>query len=173
MDCVPLWTGRNWHMDYRIRRIAQCECALLEDFPYEAISIPEGFEGEIPRGIIYDDPKCRAAFEELGALPGDRALVAEVDGEIIGACWVRTTTGYGHIDSNTPSLSTRKPTVAPALSAPLKACLESASHSKSVTIYSRGEQRRATTMITSAATATSAMAVTGVASPVSAIRRAT
>ncbi|MBS6418806.1 MAG: hypothetical protein KH372_08325 [Olsenella uli] len=45
-------------MDYRIRRIAQCECALLEDFPYEAISIPEGFEGEIPRGIIYDDPKC-------------------------------------------------------------------------------------------------------------------
>ena len=129
-------------MDYRIRRIAQCECALLEDFPYEAISIPEGFEGEIPRGIIYDDPKCRAAFEELGAL-------------------------------NTPSLSTRKPTVAPALSAPLKACLESASHSKSVTIYSRGEQRRATTMITSAATATSAMAVTGVASPVSAIRRAT
>lgn len=168
-------------MDYRIRRIAQCECALLEDFPYEAISIPEGFEGEIPRGIIHDDPKCRAAFEELGALPGDRALVAEVDGEIIGevdgeiigACWVRTTTGYGHIDSNTPSFSTRKPTVAPALSAPLKACLESASHSKSVTIYSRGEQRRATTMITSAATATSAMAVTGVASPVSAIRRAT
>ena len=92
-------------MDYLIRRIKPYEHSLLEDFLYEAIFVPEGFEGEVPRSVIYDDPKCRAAFEGFGTLPDDRALVAEVDGEAIGACWVRTTDEYGHIDDETPSFS--------------------------------------------------------------------
>ena len=92
-------------MDYELRHIRQDELPLLEDFLYEAIYVPEGFEGEIPRSVIYDDPKCRAAFEGFGTLPDDRALVAVVDGEVIGACWVRTTEEYGHIDEETPSFS--------------------------------------------------------------------
>ena len=59
----------------------------------------------MPRSAIYDDPKCRAAYEGFGTLPNDRAVVAEVDGAVVGACWVRTTDEYGHIDDSTPSFS--------------------------------------------------------------------
>ena len=92
-------------MDIAIRHIEPDEQPLLEDFLYEAIFVPEGFQGEIPRSIIHDDPKCRAAYEGFGERPDDRALVAECDGRIIGACWVRTTDEYGHIDDETPSFS--------------------------------------------------------------------
>ena len=92
-------------MDYTVRRMERDEWPLLEDFLYEAIYVPEGFEGEVPRSVIQDDPKCRAAFEGFGALPDDRAVVAVVNDEIVGACWVRTTDEYGHIDDETPSLS--------------------------------------------------------------------
>lgn len=81
------------------------EWPLLEDFLYEAIFVPEGFEGEVPRSLIYDDPKCRAAFEGFGTLPDDRAMVAVANGKVVGACWVRTTDEYGHIDDETPSFS--------------------------------------------------------------------
>ena len=92
-------------MEYEIRPMARNEYRLLEDFLYEAIFVPEGFEGQIPRSVIYDDVKCRAAFEGFGTLPDDRAIVAEVNGEVVGACWVRTTDEYGHIDNETPSFS--------------------------------------------------------------------
>lgn len=92
-------------MNYTIRHMKPDERPLLEDFLYEAIYVPEGFEGEVPRSVIYDDPKCRAAFEGFGGLPDDRALVAEADGRVVGACWVRTTDEYGHIDDATPSFS--------------------------------------------------------------------
>lgn len=92
-------------MDCKIRRIRADEWPLLEDFLYEAIYVPEGFEGELSRSLMYDDPKCRAAFEGFGTLPDDRAVVAEVGGEVVGTCWVRTTDEYGHIDDETPSFS--------------------------------------------------------------------
>ena len=92
-------------MEYEVSPISEDERPLLEDFLYEAIYVPEDFEGEVPRSVIYDDPKCRAAFEGFGMLPDDRAVVAVVDGEIVGACWVRTTDEYGHIDDETPSFS--------------------------------------------------------------------
>ena len=85
--------------------MSPCEWPLLEDFLYEAIFVPKGFEGVIPRTVVFDDPKCRAAFEGFGMLPDDRAVVAEADGKVIGACWVRTTDEYGHIDDATPSFS--------------------------------------------------------------------
>ena len=92
-------------MDYLIRSMAPDEWSLLEDFLYEAIFVPKGFEGKLPRSVIYDDLKCRAAFEGFGALPDDRAVVAEIGGRVVGACWVRTTDEYGHIDGETPSFS--------------------------------------------------------------------
>lgn len=92
-------------MDYQIRHIRKDEWPLLADFLYEAIFVPDTFEGEVPRSIIYDDPKCRAAFEGFGSLPDDRAVVAVTNGKVIGACWVRTTDEYGHIDNATPSFS--------------------------------------------------------------------
>ena len=49
-------------MEYAVRNIKEDERPLPEIFHYEAIFVPEGFEGEVPRSVIYDDPKCRAAF---------------------------------------------------------------------------------------------------------------
>ena len=92
-------------MDYIIRNMCEDEWHLLEEFLFQAIYVPEGFEGEVPRDIVRDDPKCRAAYEDFGSLPNDRALVAVVDGKVVGACWVRTTDVYGHIDNATPSFS--------------------------------------------------------------------
>jgi len=93
------------NVEYLIRRMAPEEFPMLEDFLYEAIFVPEGFEGEIPRSLIYDDPKCRAAYLGFGTLADDRAVVAVVDEKVVGACWVRTTDEYGHIDDETPSFS--------------------------------------------------------------------
>lgn len=92
-------------MDYAIRHIQPDEHRLLEDFLYEAIFVPEGFVGEVPRSVIYDDSRCRASFEGFGSRHDDRAIVAEVGGEVVGACWVRTTDEYGHIDDQTPSFA--------------------------------------------------------------------
>ena len=92
-------------MDFVIRHMRENEYPLLEEYLYLAIYVPEGFTGEVPRSVIRDDPKCRAAYEGFGELPDDRALVAEADGEVVGACWVRTTDEYGHIDDATPSVS--------------------------------------------------------------------
>ena len=92
-------------MDYIIRNMREDEWHLLEEFLFQAIYVPEGFEGEVSRDIVRDDPKCRAAYEGFGSLPDDRALVAVADGEVVGACWVRTTDEYGHIDDATPSFS--------------------------------------------------------------------
>lgn len=92
-------------MDYTIRQMRPPEYPLLEDFLYKAIFVPEGFEGDVPRTVIYDDPKCRATFESFGSRPDDRALVVEVDGRVVGACWVRTTDEYGHLDDATPSFA--------------------------------------------------------------------
>lgn len=91
--------------DYEIRPIRPGEYHLLWDFLYEAIFVPPGCEGEVPRSILTDDPKCRAAVEGFGSLPGDCAFVAEANGTVVGACWVRTTDEYGHIDDETPSFS--------------------------------------------------------------------
>ena len=92
-------------MDYIIRNMREDEWHLLEEFLFQAIYVPEGFEGEVSRDIVRDDPKCRAAYEGFGSLPDDQAMVAVVDGEVVGACWVRTTDEYGHIDDATPSFS--------------------------------------------------------------------
>ena len=61
-------------MDYEIRCMEPNEWPLLEDFLYEAIFVPEGFEGEVPRSVIHDDPKCRAAFQGFGTFPDQKAL---------------------------------------------------------------------------------------------------
>jgi len=98
---MPYTTG----MEYQVRNIAQDEWSLLEEFLYQAIYVPEGFVGKVPRSIIHDDPKCRAAFEGFGSLPDDRGVVAVAGGRVVGACWVRTTDEYGHIDDATPSFS--------------------------------------------------------------------
>ena len=90
-------------MDYVIREIKKEEYVLLNDFLYEAIYIPDGVEPP-PKSII-NCPELQEYVFEFGKRKDDRALVAEVQGNVVGAIWVRIMNDYGHIDNDTPSLA--------------------------------------------------------------------
>ncbi len=90
-------------MDYTIREIQKQEYPLLDDFLYEAIYIPEGVEP--PPKTIIASPELQVYVEHFGESKDDRGLLAEVDGKIVGAVWVRIMNDYGHIDNETPSLA--------------------------------------------------------------------
>ncbi len=92
-------------MECIIREMRKEEFALLDDFLYNAIFIPEGYTKKVPRDIIYNDPLIYASFKDFGTLPDDYCLVAEKDTRVIGAVWVGIREEYGHIDDETPSLS--------------------------------------------------------------------
>lgn len=90
-------------MDYIIRLIAQDEINILDDFLYEAIFVPEGVAAP-PKSII-ELPELQVYVEGFGNQTGDYALVAEVEGKIVGAVWVRIMDDYGHVDDTTPSFA--------------------------------------------------------------------
>lgn len=89
--------------EYHIREITQAEYKVLEDFLYEAIFLPEGVLAP-PRDII-KQPELQVYVENFGSRKGDYCLVAEVDGTLAGAVWVRIMQDYGHVDEETPSLA--------------------------------------------------------------------
>lgn len=90
-------------MNCNIRKIRQSEVQVLSDFLYEAIFIPEGCIPP-PREII-KQPELQVYICDFGKYDDDICYVAEVDGNIIGAVWVRIMEDYGHIDDETPSLA--------------------------------------------------------------------
>lgn len=90
-------------MDYMIREMKQEEYPLLDVFLYEAIYIPEGAKPP-PRSVI-NCPELQEYIAAFGTRTHDRALAAEVQGEVVGAVWVRIMNDYGHIDKDTPSLA--------------------------------------------------------------------
>ena len=86
-----------------IREMRQSEYPLLESFLYEAIFIPVGVEPP-PKSIICR-PELQVYISGFGTNEHDIAFVADVDGKIVGAVWVRIMNDYGHVDDNTPSLA--------------------------------------------------------------------
>ncbi len=90
-------------MNYNIRQLKQNETHLLNDFLYEAIFIPEGIDPP-PRSII-NAPELQIYVTDFGSSVHDRCLVAETDGKVVGAVWVRIMNDYGHVDDNTPSFA--------------------------------------------------------------------
>lgn len=90
-------------MDYIIREIRKEEYCLLSNFLYEAIYIPSGME-PLPKSII-NCPELQEYIIEFGRRKHDKALVAEIQGDVVGAIWVRIMDDYGHIDNDTPSLA--------------------------------------------------------------------
>ncbi len=90
-------------MKYSIRKIRENEYALLNDFLYEAIFIPEGVEPP-PKSIIQHE-SLQIYVKEFGRFADDHCFVAEVDGQMIGAVWVRIMEDYGHVDDETPSFA--------------------------------------------------------------------
>ena len=86
-----------------IREMQRAEYHLLENFLYEAIFLPKGVEPP-PKSIIYR-PELQVYISEFGISEYDISLVADINGKIVGAVWVRIMNDYGHIDDNTPSLA--------------------------------------------------------------------
>ena len=79
------------------------EYSLLSDFLYEAIYIPDGTAAP-PKSVI-TCPELQVYIADFGNSKHDKALIVEVDGNIVGAIWARIMNDYGHIDENTPSLA--------------------------------------------------------------------
>jgi len=86
----------------QVREIAVEDYPLLEDFLYNAIYIPPGMTMP-PREFIFD-PEIYLYVKGFGG-KDDCGVVAERDGEVIGAAWTRIIPAYGHIDAETPELA--------------------------------------------------------------------
>ena len=90
-------------MNTIIREIRPEEHNLLREFLYQAIYLPEGVEPP-PRSVV-DLPELQVYVTDFGTRPGDYCMVAEAEGNVVGAAWCRIMEDYGHIDSSTPSLT--------------------------------------------------------------------
>lgn len=90
-------------MDYKIRELQWNERAILNTFLYEAIFVPDGVHA--PPYEIIEEPELQVYVTDFGKQKGDICFVAECDGKIIGAVWVRIMNDYGHIDNETPSFA--------------------------------------------------------------------
>lgn len=90
-------------MNCIIRKIKQSEIQVLSDFLYEAIFIPEG--AIPPQREIIKQPELQVYISDFGKCDDDICYVAEVNGNIIGAVWVRIMDDYGHVDDETPSFA--------------------------------------------------------------------
>jgi len=92
---------------YTIREIKETELNILEIMLYEAIYQPVGSE-PLPRDII-KTPEISVYIDGFLKKSDDYCLVADVEGIIIGAVWVRILVGeikgYGNIDDKTPEFA--------------------------------------------------------------------
>ena len=93
--------------EIKIREIEKDEIDKLEDMLYEAVYQPDK-NNLIPRDVI-KVPKIYAYIDKFGTLNDDYRLVADLNGRIIGAVWVRIITGkikgYGNVDKKTPEFA--------------------------------------------------------------------
>ena len=53
---------------------------------------------EPPPRIIINDLQIFAYIKDFGTQPGDLGIVAEQNGQVIGAAWTRIIPAYGHIN---------------------------------------------------------------------------
>ena len=90
-------------MHSTVREIKEEEYALLENFLYEAIFVPEGTPAP-PRSVV-SLPELRVYVDGFGSRKDDMGLVAEAGGTVVGAIWARVMDEFGHIDGETTSLA--------------------------------------------------------------------
>ena len=69
-------------MNYSIREMRKEEYSLLGDFLYEAIYIPDGTAAP-PKSVIAC-PELQVYIADFGNSKHDKALIVEVDGNIVG-----------------------------------------------------------------------------------------
>ena len=89
--------------DVIIRPLKDSEKEILKEFLYEAIFVPEGEEP--PEKSIINREELMVYLYAFGRGKADFALVAEMDGKIVGAVWTRIMHDYGHVDDETPSFA--------------------------------------------------------------------
>ena len=94
-------TAHKINAKVRVMRKSDYEC--LSEFCYQAIFIPKGVEP--PARKIINEPKINIYIKDFGTQAGDLGVVAEQDGQIVGAAWTRIIPAYGHIDAETPELA--------------------------------------------------------------------
>ena len=90
-------------MEYIIREINQTEYSILDDFLYEAIFIPDG--SQPPERSIINLPELQVYVADFGKEKDDICFLAEVEGKVVGAVWVRVMNDYGHIEDGVPSFA--------------------------------------------------------------------
>lgn len=90
-------------MKYIIREIKQTEYSVLDEFLYEAIFIPDGTEP--PERSIINLPELQVYVADFGKEKDDICFLAEVEGKVVGAVWVRVMNDYGHIEDGVPSFA--------------------------------------------------------------------
>ncbi len=87
-----------------IRKIDEKEVSVLEEMLYKSIYQPDE-TNPISREVV-NVPAVRIYIENFGEEKDDYCLVADLNGKIIGAVWVRILAdkikGYGYIDDSTP-----------------------------------------------------------------------
>ncbi|MBW9150622.1 GNAT family N-acetyltransferase [Clostridium sp. CM028] len=92
---------------YIIREIKETELDILEMMLFGAIYLPVGSE-PLTREVL-KIPEISVYIDDFLKKKDDHCLVADVDGIIIGAVWVRILAGeikgYGNIDDKTPEFS--------------------------------------------------------------------
>ena len=86
-----------------IRPIATKEIMLLTEFMYEAIYQKDA-NNLLPRTVI-QEPSIWIYIDGFGSKEDDHCLVAEVDGYIVGAVWVRCIKAFGHVDDSVPEFA--------------------------------------------------------------------
>lgn len=94
-------------MKYIIRAIEKQEIPQLQDFLYDAI-FQRPHEERLPRSIILQ-PEIAVYITDFGERRGDECLVAEADGQLVGAVWTRILSGedrgFGNVDAETPEFA--------------------------------------------------------------------
>ena len=89
--------------DIIIRPLKDSEKEILKEFLYEAIFVPEGEEP--PEKSIINREELMVYLYAFGRGKADFALVAEMDGKIVGAVLTRIMHDYDHVDDETPSFA--------------------------------------------------------------------
>lgn len=103
MNQIMTIIGLHNNISYNIRHIRNEEVVLLNDFLYEAIFIPEGVEA--PQREIIQAPELQVYVQDFGTRESDICFVAETEGKIVGAVWVRIMDDYGHVEDGVPSFA--------------------------------------------------------------------
>ena len=94
-------------MEPHIRPLAPDDEPFLWTALYHALHVPPGADPLSPK--VVRQPDLARYVLGWAERPGDLGFVAEVDGEPVGAAWLRRwpsgDRGYGFIDETTPELS--------------------------------------------------------------------